>query len=191
MSQEKEQLNISMIREDLEGLPQYELPAGYSLRRWRSGDNQTWTDIESAADKHLQISLEVYATEFGPDKAALKLRQYFLCDAEENAIGTATAWYDNDYHGKPYGRVHWGAIVPHMQGRGLAKPLLSAVCNRLVELGHERAVLGTQTYRIPAICLYMKFGFGPDVRSERDLRAWRGVREDLPPDRRDLLRLEE
>lgn len=191
MSQEKEQVNITMIREDLEGLPQYELPAGYSLRRWRSGDNQTWTDIESAADKHHQISLEMYATEFGPDEAALKLRQYFLCDAAENAIGTASAWYDEDYYGKPYGRVHWVAIAPHMQGKGLAKPLLSAVCNRLIELGHERAVLGTQTYRIPAICLYMKFGFGPDVRNESDLRAWQGVRENLPADRRALLRLED
>jgi len=99
-----------------------------------------------------------------------------LCDAQGEAIGTATAWFNNDYYGQPYGQLHWVAIVPEAQGQGLAKPLLSIVLNRMAELGHTRCYLGTSTARIPAINLYCKFGFVPHVRNADDLAVWREMR---------------
>jgi GNAT superfamily N-acetyltransferase len=77
--------------------------------------------------------------------------------------------------GREYGRVHWVAIVPEWQRHGLAKPLLTVVCQRLQELGHERAYLTTAPERIPAINLYLSFGFVPEVRSDEALRAWKEI----------------
>lgn len=94
------------------------------------------------------------------------------------AIGTATAWFDT-YRGQLYGLVHWVAIIPQQQGRGLAKPLLTAVCNRLRDLHHQGAYLITGTVRIPAIKLYLKFGFVPDIKSEQDAEAWRSIQAKL------------
>ena len=71
------------------------------------------------------------------------------------------------------------AIIPSMQGRGLAKPLLTVVCNRLRDLHHQRAYLITGTARIPAIKLYLKFGFVPDIQSEQDAEAWRSIQAKL------------
>ena len=181
-------LSIRMIRGDLNDLPQFALPAGCGIRWYRPGDEADWLAIHRLADQHIVFTDRTFQIEFGQDVEELQRRQCYLCDAAGRAIGTTTAWYDNDYNGKVYGRVHWVAIVPPMQGRGLAKPMMTAVCNRLVELGHRRAYLTTSTLRIPAICLYLNFGFAPEIKSEDDLRAWRDVRRAMPEAKRPALR---
>jgi GNAT superfamily N-acetyltransferase len=77
--------------------------------------------------------------------------------------------------GQTYGKVNWMLLAPEVQGRGLAKPLLSLACQRLLELGHATALLYTLTARIPAINLYHQFGFVPLIRDETDLEAWNEV----------------
>lgn len=108
----------------------------------------------------------------------LKERQFYLYDAVGLPIGTATAWLKT-YNNLLYGRVHWVAIVPSEQGKGLAKPLLSTVGRRLRDLKHDCAYLKTASVRIAAIGLYLKFGFVPDIRSEEDAKAWHKIREKL------------
>jgi GNAT superfamily N-acetyltransferase len=66
-----------------------------------------------------------------------------------------------------------------MQGKGLANPLMSIICHRLRELGHSRFYLTTSTARIPAINLYLKFGFQPEINSNEDLLAWREISNKL------------
>ena len=174
---------VTMIREHLDGIPQFELPEGFSFRMYRPGDEADWLAVHRRADRYderIVYEPETFEREFARNVEALRQRQYYLCEASGQAIGTATAWFDNNYRGKVYGRVHWVAIVPEFQGRGLAKPLLTAVCNRLRELGHVRACLGTYSARTPAINLYLKFGFVPEIKSEDELRAWRLVRQRLP-----------
>lgn len=165
-------IRVHMIRRTLERIPQHPLPPGYSLRGYRPGDRDTWVAIHTLAEQHVTTSAAVYDQQFGGNEAELARRQFFLLDGQGAAIGTATAWFDDHYHGERFGRVHWVAIVPSYQGRGLAKPLLTAVCNRLVELGHDRACLTTLTVKLPAIALYLSFGFEPDIRSEEDRRVW-------------------
>ena len=164
-----------MIRHGLEETPQFELPAPYSIRAYRSGDEHVWRRIQLAAEAYLEIGPQLFEEQFGNDAHVLRERQFFLCDAQGTEIGTAAAWFDPDHHGEPFGRVHWVAIVPGAQGRGLSKPLMSTVCNRLRKLGHDCACLGTHDVRLPAIGLYLKFGFVPEIRLEKDQQAWQRV----------------
>ena len=172
---------VAMRREDLVGFPGYELPGGYAFRRYRPGDEKVWTDIWSRADRYGLINPGVFRREFGTDEAVIAERQCYLLGPDGVEIGTATAWLPDDSHGPACGRVHWVAIVPEMQGKGLANPLMTMVLTRLRELGHARANLNTESVRKVAIRLYVKFGFLPEVRSETERLAWREVREHIAP----------
>ena len=164
--------SLIMIRDNLDQIPAYALPPGNYLRAYQAGDEETWVTIQSAADVYNEITLDLFVREFGQDHALLAARQLYLCTSDHRPIGTAAAWFDDNYEGQKFGLVHWVAILPEHQGLGLAKPLMTAVCQRLRKLGHDRAYLTTSTARIPAINLYLKFGFRPVEENDVESTKW-------------------
>lgn len=171
----RENKSVAMIRETMDGLPEFNTPEGFSIRFYEPGDEETWRAVVASAERFMTIKEDLFRHEFGKESSAIHDRMHFLCGPDGNVIGTATAWFDERYRGARYGRVHWVAIRPEFQGRGLAKPLLAGVCRRLVELGHDRAYLITSSGRIPAINLYRSFGFVADIRDEDDREVWREI----------------
>ena len=77
-------------------------------------------------------------------------------------------------------------VVGHSFGGAVAikvgelAPLISAVCQRLLECGHQDSYLRTISVRITAIRLYLGFGFLPDVRSPHDAEIWQGICKHIP-----------
>jgi len=174
-----ESRRVIMVRRHLEGIPQFALPAGYSIRWYRPGDRAVWLRIHALAEKEVPTSAEIYEKQFAGDESERTRRQAFLLDAAGHEIGTASAWWNDDYHGQRFGRVHWVAIVPAQQGKGLAKPLMTATCNRLSELAHDNAYLTTWSNKLPAIQLYFVFGFEPDIRSAEDEATWQPILDEI------------
>jgi GNAT superfamily N-acetyltransferase len=170
---------IHMEREHLRDIPLFPLPEGYSAHWYVAGDERAWTDIHLRAEPFAEITSDVHPREFGHDVSLLASRQCFLLDARQSPIATATAWFDDDYYGCRYGRVHWVAVVPEHQSLGLSKPLLRIVLQRMVALGHDRAYLRTSTARLPAVNLYAQFGFRPALRTAEALSIWRELNEFL------------
>ena len=116
---------VDMVRENLEGIPSYPLPAGHSVRWHKPRDEELWLAVWAAAERHFAITPEPFQREFRKSRELLGDRQFFPLDAAGGAIGTATAWFDESYHGQPFGRVHWVAIVPQMQGPALSKSMMT------------------------------------------------------------------
>ena len=181
-------LSIAMVRPTLDDLPRAPLPAPFSFRRYQPGDVAAWVRIHALADKFNVASPALFAERFGSDESELRERQLYLCDGAGDAIGTITAWHNDHYPGLCRGRVHWVAIVPAYQGRGLGKPLLAACLRRMVDLGYESAYLTTNPPRVPAINLYLGFGFAPDVRSAEERDAWRLLEDRVRGKFRDAIR---
>ena len=175
----EELITVQMIRSDLKDIPQYPLPQEYSFKWYQPDLEEHWVAIHRLADTHGEITPDLFVRQFSLDAGVLGPRQCYLLDSAERFIGTATAWLDDDFMGQSFGRLHWVAIVPDYQGRGLAKLLLSNVLNRMAELGHRRAYLNTQTVRLPAINLYAGFGFIPVIRSDDDLKIWSSLQSVL------------
>jgi GNAT superfamily N-acetyltransferase len=172
-------LPIMMVRQDLDDIPPYPLPASYSFRGYKPGDEALWRQIQTAADRYNEITPELFEREFGTDPVRLAERQLYLCEGEGQPVGTSTAWVDEHFQDPTYGRIHWVAILPAWQGQGLAKPLLSLTCQRLKALGHQRVYLTTESARIPALNLYLKFGFKPFITSSPEEQLWRDLAEQL------------
>lgn len=181
-----ENISVAMIRPTLENLPTFAVPVGYHLRWYQPDDEEAWVAIHVAADPYHQFSRAIFAQEFSTDQALLAERQAYLCPVREDGsegapVGTAAAWFGVEEARRSEGLIHWVAIHPAHQGKGLAKPLLATVCHRLRALGHQRANLNTSTARIPAISLYLAFGFVPTARTDlaTTRRAWQLVREQI------------
>ena len=164
-------MRLTMIRPGLEGIPSFDLPKGFSLRWYQPGDERSWFDIHQRADRENVITTDLFRRKFGYDEEQLEDRQCYLLSPEGAVIGTASAWFDDDFQGRRHGRIHYVAIVPEYQGQGLSKPLLMAACIRLAALRHDCAYLTTSTNRVPAIALYRKFGFMPLRSSQEEAKA--------------------
>jgi GNAT superfamily N-acetyltransferase len=169
---------VVMLRPSLDDFPQYSLPAAFTIRWYQAGDEQHWLAMKARSDRFHRADLAYYQSIYGAHADLLPERQAFLCDDATQPIGTATAWFE-DFAGQHYGKVNWVFIVPEAQGQGLAKPLLSAIGQRLQLLGHTRALLYTLTTRLPAIHLYQTFGFVPCIRHADDLEAWNYINRHL------------
>ena len=111
---------LMMVRRHLADLPRHALPDGYAIRWYEPGDDQTWYDVQRATEPHHPITPDLHAREFGDDENVLARRQAFLHAADGQAIGTASAWFDEDFHGELFGRIHWVAITPPSRSRRLS-----------------------------------------------------------------------
>ena len=174
-----EYVHVHMIRESLEDLPQYPLPGGYAVRRYQPGDRETWLRIWRASEAIEQIRDSSFDATFGQDLPAMVRRSRFLVSPAGRDVGTITAWYERRYRARPWGRIHWLAVVPEHRGKGLSRCLMTVAMNRLRALGHRRAMLATQTPRSPAIRTYLRFGFVPDMTAPDAARAWRLIAEHI------------
>jgi mycothiol synthase len=176
----KQGTSVLMVRECLDDVARCALPEGCRFRPYRPGDAETWTRLWVAADPFGQVDESTFAREFGDDDARLAERMVFLCDAAGREVGTVTAWMGRPDIDPEAGVVHWVALAPEVQGRGLARVLVAQVLLRLRQLGYGRAYLITQEARLAAIRTYLGFGFVPRVRDEAERAAWDRVRSQLP-----------
>lgn len=179
--------SVRMQLASLTKVPQVALPAGFTFRFYQAGDDAAWVDLYDAAEGIVEISLEVFRKQFYGNVEALQQRMLFIINEAGQPIATSTAWYDDIDNDASLGRVHWVAVHPDYQGRGLAKPLLSKSLETLRTCGHRAAYLMTSTSRIPALTLYMRYGFVPQIRSAEDHAAWQQCQPAMRPDEQQVL----
>lgn len=175
MNEQPPNVAVWMIHANLARVPQIALPDGYRMRFYHNGDVRTWLRIQQAAEPFSVPTAETFARAMPGDTSYLAARVMFLVDPSGGDIGTITAWHNDQLTGRDIGQIHWVAIIPSAQGRGLAKPMLSAACAVLRAHGYAEACLETDTRRVAALNLYLPGGFVPHPRDEAERTAWRTV----------------
>jgi len=68
---------LTMMRPDLEIIPDFEIPAGYTIKWYRPGDEQHWLRVHLLADRENLFKPDTFAQQFGSDARIL---------AQDNAI---------------------------------------------------------------------------------------------------------
>lgn len=164
--------NVLMLRSNLDGITDVPFPEGYGIRPMAREDVGLWTDIQRDAEPYLKITDTLFEREFGDDWEAIQWRCYIVINPKGLGIGTISAWYNADFRGARYGRIHWVALRPSCQGLGLGKAALSYSLKQLAQW-HDRCYLATSTERVPAIQLYLNFGFVPDLSPPNAPAVWR------------------
>lgn len=182
-----ERLPVTMICDNLdketllELAQRYKINEQFFIRNYKKGEEIFWAEIETAAGefKAEKEALERFEKEFGPYRDEMEERCFFAVHKKSGRIiGTATAWYNNNFNGERYGRVHWVGIHPEFQGRKLAKPLLAAVMVCLAKY-HNKAYLTSQTTSYKAINIYLDFGFVPIITDDEAVKAWKCLENNL------------
>ena len=162
MSPEPVNVSCIMVRDDMDNIPQYELPAGYHFRTYRPGDEAAWMALHYSAERFFEVKPDLFAREFGAHVDALADRMFMVVTDAGSVVGSITAWWDRDpTNPDERGRIHWVVVHADHQGHGLSKPMMTQAMNRLAQ-SHKASVLGTSTGRTWALKVYLDFGFYPD-----------------------------
>jgi GNAT superfamily N-acetyltransferase len=170
-------MGLLMVVKDLRAVPQRALAPGLSVRWYAPGDEEAWWEIQAATGIYHPLPPDLFDREFGHAPERLPGRQFFVISDGGATVGTATAWFDPEAGQRPSpGRLHWVAVVPGVQRRGLGSALVYLACRRLQQLGHVGAYLTTGEDNLPAVNLYLRMGFVPQPRSAGERALWQDIR---------------
>lgn len=181
---------VVMVRENGENARSYPLPAGYHYAAFTPEDEAQWVQLQAEVThvESLEQGRELFRQEFlqaGADVPCAECPGYrdvvertILVKTEDNRlVGAATLWM-GDTFGETWQRVHWVAVHPAHQGKGLAKCMLSRMLQLYEELGCKAPIyLTTQTRTYRAARVYAQMGFAPYMGEKP--RNW-PFRSDLP-----------
>lgn len=137
------------------------LPEGFSLRGFQPGDEAVWAALEhEIGDFSSQEEARDYFTRtYGPHPRELARRCVFAVDGQGRAAGTCTAWRDPGKDGRTVASLHWLAVSPGVQGRGLGRALCRAALSIFREAGEFPVYIHTQPWSWKALLLYVQEGF--------------------------------
>ena len=169
---------LIMERATLDDLPPNTDAANCAIRGYQPGDEVAWTRIQSEADRHNTITAELFTREFSNVVDQLAKRVLFAVVPTSGLVGTAAAWWGSSPTDR-WGRVHWVAVQPAWQRRGIGRKLLVSVCYRLRNLGHKSVFLTTSPVRLEALRLYLSLGFLPRIVESSDRETWHQVASKL------------
>ncbi len=169
---------ISMFLNNLDNIPDHPVPDSYAMRPYQDGDIEHWLEFHIPLFPAGHISEELFWRDFGRDTERIQQRQFYMVH-DDTVMGSISAWDGTGNRTPDLGRIHWVVLREDYRGRGLAKPLLSFALNKLKVLGHKQVYLTTDTDLIPAINLYLQFGFKAEIKTDQDERAWKMVFDKL------------
>lgn len=164
---------LEMVRDNLCGVPDINLPEGYAIRGFLKGDESAWAEIMTEAFNPCW-NVNRFNMFIRPHYAFRPERLLFLCrDSEPIGSAMAFQWPGLSRH---TGFIYMLAIRKAYCGKGMGKALTAACIRRFGEEGTFRQVaLHTESFRLPAIKHYLDMGFKPRLLVERHRSDWRKV----------------
>lgn len=154
---------LIMKKQDAEVYPIYELPKGYSFVFMPEDIEKVWCKVqfEAMLVDSMEQAKEVFQRSFLPYAELLEKFCVFVRNDRKEIVATAALW-PGDLFGYIKQRVHWIAILPSEQGKGIGKALLT----KLMQLKEqyypgEWMYVTTQSWNYNAVELYYQFGFEP------------------------------
>ncbi len=164
---------LRMVRPNLEDLPELELPVGYGMRTYRTGDEEHWARIISDSFGGRERTAQDTENEITGRDVFLPDGLYFATH-HGVPVGTACAWRQS-VDEKEVGYVHMVGVVAEHTGHKLGKWVSLAVLCYFRDNNFKCSMLDTDDFRIPAIKTYLNLGFIPVYVEEGQPERWRNI----------------
>ncbi len=152
------------------------LPAGYSMRTYREGDKGAYVQLMRRAGFDTwdeAKALRVIETMFPSGLL-------FIVHNQTRTLVATTAAQANPREHHPDGaELGWVATDPDHRGKGLGFITSATVTRQLHESRYPTLYLLTDTFRLPAIHIYLKLGWIPFLDLPDSEAAWRTVCAEL------------
>ena len=159
-----------MVKQDYDRYPAFSLPSGFSFVKYDANLKNDWISIQTmtgnvptpgAAEEILFSKLREESAEAGTHNyfEQLEKRMIFVLDENGKAAATACLWFGNHFE-RPWSKLHWVAVAPEYQGRGLAKAMVTKLFDMNMEIKLPLYLVST-TGSHKALVIYGIFGFRP------------------------------
>jgi mycothiol synthase len=163
------QPQLVMLLPDFQGLPEFDLPAGYTIRCYRPGDEEAWRNIISQSFD-MPMDSDAFDKQIKSKPAFLPERVLFVVH-QGVPVATATAWSMSKFDSET-GYLHMVGVLPEERGKRLGFWVSLAVMYRFVAEKKINAVLETDDFRISAIKTYLQLNFQPLLVHENQRKRW-------------------
>ena len=164
---------LRMVRPNLEDLPELELPVGYGMRTYRTGDEVHWARIISDSFGGRERTAQDTENEITGRDVFVPDGLYFATH-QGVPVGTACAWRQS-VDEKDVGYVHMVGVVAEHTGHKLGQWVSLAVLCYFRDNNFKCSILDTDDFRIPAIKTYLNLGFIPVYVEEGQPERWRNI----------------
>lgn len=160
---------LIMRHPNLENLPPFALPYGWSLQNHIEGMEKEWEILIQRAFGNPYAFDEVIRNGGGYEP------EYVLyLSSQGKKIATTTAiekveCFPNE------GWLRMVGVDPEFRGHGAGKLIVLAALHLLANRGYKTCVLSTDDERIPAIRLYYHMGFRPVYTHESHEKRWEKI----------------
>ena len=140
------------------------IEAGYNLRTFREGDEQTWADVKNAVFGSSSTPEEFWNQTFSGVNKKLDFAPegFFFAEKEGESVGICAGivLHKRKKIGGTFpGVIGWTGVHEDHRGVGLGRALMVSSLNYLHDRGVAVTEVGTQFYRTAAVNLYESLGF--------------------------------
>jgi mycothiol synthase len=157
-------------------------PPGYGLRRYRPGDEDAWIALLATGNFGTWDRARLDRMLAG-ERAPLPRAGIFFATHQDQPVGAACTFLYDDQR-QDAAELGWVVVHPGHRRRGLGLQVCQATLGFVRDLGYESAFLLTEDFRLPAIKLYLRLGFEPEMIDPSHPAWWAALRHSVSADDR-------
>jgi mycothiol synthase len=140
-----------------------------ALRSFQAGDEPAWAALLQANGELGVWDVARVERELAGD--LIQAAQFFVIAAGQ-LVATTGVYARLRLDGPAY-EIGWVAVAPAWRGRGLGRQVVAAAVGAALALPSRPVYLLTDDHRLPALKLYLRLGFRPDMSHPSYRGRWR------------------
>ncbi|MCL2406100.1 MAG: GNAT family N-acetyltransferase [Defluviitaleaceae bacterium] len=166
---------LEMIKLNMTDIPEANLPEGFILRAIKPEDAPQWETLCTVAFNSDHNFVDIKNRQGYIEDGAFVIIDVNASNNEEKIVATGMI-SKRSKNGEDYGYLEYIAACPEYSGKRLGYEVTTALLRKLCDMGIKKAYLCTWESCLPAINIYLKLGFAPDMSVDESMPVrWENI----------------